>query len=228
MKTDRSLRAGLEDRWQGLCGRLGLYGDITQASHWLLDAYAAPERAYHNLDHLAHCFAELDSVRGVCPHPDTVELALWCHDCVYDPQRKDNEERSAEWARSVLAFLGATTRLLADIEAMVMATKHIRPLPAGATAEMQFVADIDLSILGQPAERYDAYEQAIRREYHHVPDADFVRARTLLLKSFLARPTLYATLTFRARYETRARENISRSLSRLTKSAQASVASPST
>ena len=77
------------------------------------------------------------------------------------------------------------------------------------------VADVDLSILGQPPEGFDAYERAIRQEYRDVPDEGFRAARLGVLTRLLDRPRIYLTLPFRARYETRARENLARAIERL-------------
>src|SRR5687768_4118963 len=124
-------RSQLESRWRELCRSAGFTaGDADEAGRWLLDAYGVSSRAYHNLAHLAHCLAELDAVRPHAADPVTAELAIWFHDSVYDPGRADNEERSAEWARSVLGFLGAMPGQVAAVQVIVLATRHADP-PAG-------------------------------------------------------------------------------------------------
>jgi predicted metal-dependent HD superfamily phosphohydrolase len=217
LKADRSQ---LETRWRELCAAAELTsGDVAEAGRWLLDAYGVSTRAYHNLNHLAFCLAEFDATRSHATEPVTAELAIWFHDSVYDPSRADNEERSSEWARGVLAFLGASPGQIAAVQVMILATKHADDAQRSAgpqVADAPLVADVDLSILGQLAEVFDAYERAIREEYRHVPDEGFRVARVGVLTRLLDRPRLYLTLPFRARYETSARENLRRSIEQLT------------
>jgi predicted metal-dependent HD superfamily phosphohydrolase len=77
------------------------------------------------------------------------------------------------------------------------------------------MADVDLSILGRAPEVFDAYEQAIRKEYAWVDDEQYNRARIEVLQSFLDRDRIYRTDVFAGLYEQSARENLSRSISRL-------------
>jgi predicted metal-dependent HD superfamily phosphohydrolase len=213
-------RVNLESRWLGLCAAAKLTsGDAAEAGRWLLDAYSAQGRAYHNLDHLAHCLAQFDAVRAQAADPVVAELAIWFHDSVYDPDRADNEQRSADWARSVLAFLGAEPGLIAAVQTIVLATRHVEVSDSDdgpRVADAGLVADIDLSILGQPSEIFEAYERAIREEYRHVHDEGFRTARAGILSRLLERQRIYSTLAFRARYETSARANLRRSIARLT------------
>lgn len=215
-KTDRSQ---LESRWRDLCAAAEVTtGDIAEAGRWLLDAYGVSSRAYHNLDHLAQCLSEFDAARGHAAEPVTAELAIWFHDSVYDPSRTDNEERSSEWARGVLAYLGASPGQIAAVQVIVLATKHtddVQRASGPQVTDAPLVADVDLSILGQAPDVFDAYERAIREEYRNVPDEGFRAARLGVLTRLLDRPRIYLTLPFRARYETRARENLSRAVERL-------------
>ena len=175
-------------------------------------AYSARGRHYHNLDHIAHCLAELDGAvaGGIAQDPVALELAVWFHDLVYDPARSDNEAESARAAtrlmRGFAVPLDAVTRLIA-------CTKHDRP-PGEADADARLIVDVDLSILGQPAEVFDAYDRAIRLEYAHVPDEPFASGRAEVLSLFLDRPAIYATQHFRDRYERAARENLRRAVRR--------------
>ena len=58
--------------------------------------------SYHTTRHLEECFAELAAVRADATRPAEVELALWCHDAIYDTARHDNEQRArANLERSV-------------------------------------------------------------------------------------------------------------------------------
>ncbi len=210
-------REHLVRRWDALCRATGFdAGDVAESCRWLLDAHAATGRAYHNLDHLQHCLAEFEFGRSICQDPVAVELAIWFHDSIYDPARVDNEEQSAAWSASVLCYLGAPQELVDRVGDLVLSTRHA---DAPATPDAQVLTDVDLAILGQPPSVFDAYEASIRREYRHVPDEGFRTARAGMLERFLARPQIYSTFTFRARYETPARENLARSIERLRRSA---------
>ena len=136
--------------------------------------------------------------------PEAVELAIWFHDAVHDPMARDNEEQSAALARR--AGMGK------HVEDLILATRHDR-VPVGR--DERILVDVDLSILGQPESRYDEYEERIRIEYRAVPEARFNAGRAAILRSFLERSWIYATDSFRERYEERARRNLGRSLQRL-------------
>jgi len=138
-----------------------------------------------------------------------VELALWLHDAVYDPRARDNEERSAEWAKSLAVKKGLDADRAAGL---VLATKHEL---STLTPDARLVVDIDLSILGQPAERFDKYERGIRFEYAWVSQQKFREVRAKILEGFLERPAIYGIAHFRVKYEAPARENLRRSIRRL-------------
>ena len=178
---------------------------------FLLEAYRQPGRHYHNLHHIAECLRELEPVRPQCEDPLAVTAALLFHDYVYDPTKLDNEERSAGAAWTILFMAGWHQPFLEKVKALILATEHKVP---PATNDAALVVDIDLSILGKPQEEFDAYEAAIRREYAHVPDAAFAAGRAKVLKTFLERPSVYATPTFRERYEQAARDNLARAVAR--------------
>ncbi|HQR27592.1 MAG TPA: hypothetical protein PLP61_11180 [Nocardioides sp.] len=88
-----------------LRGRWPLPGAATVRDA-LLEAWAAPSRAYHDLRHLTEVLDRLDELAGGGEDfPDVpVRLAAWFHDAVYDG-RPGAEERSARWAEEALAGL---------------------------------------------------------------------------------------------------------------------------
>ena len=63
-----------------------------QALRELEDGYGSPGRHYHTFGHVWSCLLELDRVRSLCGSPLALELAVWFHDAVYDPQAGDNED----------------------------------------------------------------------------------------------------------------------------------------
>jgi predicted metal-dependent HD superfamily phosphohydrolase len=204
--------ARLLDEWAALCAEQNVFdAEITDQLPAPLAAYARPERHYHNADHVAECLRELDAVRAECDDPAAAGAALLFHDCVYDPTRGDNEERSADAAWAELAPLGWGEPFLGHVRELILATKH----SAGPeTGDAGIVSDIDLSILGKPREVFDAYDRAIRREYSHVDDEAFAVGRAKVLRQFLVRPAIYSTATFRGLYERAARENLARAVAR--------------
>ncbi len=200
------------ERWRELWGRLGGDSDPEIPFSRLVEAYSEPHRAYHTLDHVRECLMEFDRARGCAQEPDEVEAALWFHDVVYVPGAADNERQSAYWAVEALTEAGVLPAVAHRVADLIMATRHTAP-PAGRDARL--VVDIDLSILGQPPEKFAAYERKIRREYGWVTEQTYRQARAKILESFLNRDAIYLTSFFRDLYETQARENVERSLARL-------------
>ena len=197
------------ERWTALWQRLGARSTGLAVFERLAAAYAEPTRTYHNAKHIGDCLTLLDTSRRLAGHPDEVEAAIWFHDAVYVPGRTDNEEQSAELARTSLLEAQVASEATERVCALVLATRH-------ATTPHQpdesLLCDIDLSILGAPPERFDLFERQIRQEYANVPEQIYRRRRSEILRRFLNRPSIFQTAWFRERYEAPARENLERVL----------------
>ncbi len=174
----------------------------------LVKRYPEPQRAYHNLQHIAECLAELDD----CDADTATEMAIWFHDAVYDSTKGNNEERSAELAAKVLKKAKIDARFIQRVELLVMATKHGHQRETKATAT---IIGADLAILGQPRQRFDEYDAAIRKEYAWVPADKYRSGRAAVLNKFLQRRYIYTSEHFRAKYEKKARANLARAIKRL-------------
>ena len=200
-----------QDRWRQLWQAAGASGDGGPWYERLTQAYAEPQRHYHNQQHIAECLAEFDGARPHAHQPAAVELALWFHDAVYDPKAGDNEEQSAALAKNCVEAAGLST-LASTVSELVMATKT-HSTEAGPDAAL--VVDIDLSILGQSEARFAEYESQIRKEYGWVPQLIFNSKRKEILQRFLGREHIYTTEYFANRYEEAARRNLERSIGKL-------------
>ena len=199
--------------WRRLWAELGAQTVDGGLYNQLVAAYSERHRHYHTLQHLRECLAHCEAAASLARHPAEVELALWFHDAVYDPQRGDNEERSAEWAwRSILAA-GCDEDVAQRVQAMVLATRT--HAAARDDPDTQLLLDADLAILGAAPARFAEYERQVRAEYAHVPQEEFRRGRARLLSDLLARPRIYATEAFHAALEHRARENLAQAVAAL-------------
>lgn len=175
--------------------------------------YSHPERAYHNLHHVAELLRLLASWPEQFADYAAVRCAVWFHDLIYETRQQDNEEKSAAVAAALLGGLNAPAATVATVRALILATKTHQA--AQLSADAALFLDADLSILGAPPELYRQYSAAIRSEYAHVPEALYRQARKEILQGFLNRPQLYRTQQLRARFETQARANIAQELRRL-------------
>ena len=169
-----------------------LAGDSpTSRTEWsaLVAAWSEPHRRYHDLGHLAAILGFVGEL-GEAADLDAVRLAAWYHDAVYDPQRSDNEEISAQRARAGLRGLVDDDRA-AEVERLVLLTAGHDPAPEDRNGAV--LCDADLAVLAAPAESYAAYASAVRAEYGHLSDEDFTAGRTAVLEHLLALPALYRT-----------------------------------
>jgi predicted metal-dependent HD superfamily phosphohydrolase len=180
----------------------GLYRDV-------LLRYSEPHRHYHTRQHLAECFEKVEDIISLAEHPAEVRIGLWFHDAIYVTQRQDNEQRSADWARSAARELGARAESAQRIHDLIMFTRH-SAAPVGIDA--QVLVDADLSILGAPPARFQEYEAQVRSEYAWVPDEVFRSRRAAILKELVGRSHLYSTVQFQEQYEAQARRNLQQSL----------------
>ncbi|GEM47849.1 HD domain-containing protein [Deinococcus cellulosilyticus] len=168
-----------------------------------------PHRAYHNLTHIQEMLALMKEAR-ITEHE--IEFAIWGHDLVYDPKRNDNEEKSAELFTSWMRELEYPSNIIHQVERLILVTKHGDEPQYPIEAHM---LDLDLSIFGQPRERFLEYNDQIRQEYSYVPKLVYAVKRKQVLLSFYSRKRIYITDYFFDRFEKQARDNLWYAITRL-------------
>ena len=129
----------------------------------LVAAYSAPERHYHNLEHLGEMFRVAGRLAPNTDNPAAVQLAIWFHDVVYNTRAKDNEARSAELAAGVLGPLGVPAAVIKRMARLIRATAHLTSADLPSNRDAAVLLDADLAILGATEQRYRSYSSDIRR-----------------------------------------------------------------
>lgn len=176
-----------------------------EAFQVLVNAYSEEHRHYHNLEHVSEVLNELENCSNA------LYLAAWFHDAVYDPKKKDNEEKSAELARKWCLSFGYVPEFGEKVSELIFATKHDKE---PETEEGKLLADADLSIFAKD-ERINEYEGGIRKEYLFYTDEAYYPVRIWVLERFISKEHLFRTELFRSRYEAKARKNLGILIKRL-------------
>ncbi|QER39475.1 metal-dependent hydrolase [Acinetobacter suaedae] len=170
----------------------------------LIAAYSEKQRAYHTLQHVYECLILLESIRSDLKDAYSVELALWFHDAIYDPQAKDNEMKSVELFEKYMAQ-DLSVEIVEKIKRWIIATqKH----ESTNELDLQFLLDIDLAILAASPERFEEYEQQIQQEYAWVESEIYSIKRKEVLAHFYQVEPLYQTEYFQQNFEQRAKVNL--------------------
>jgi predicted metal-dependent HD superfamily phosphohydrolase len=174
----------------------------------LAAAYGEPHRAYHNATHIAEVLGWFDRVADDLGwlEPAEVYVAIVFHDAIYQPGAKDNEARSAQWAKR--AGLPIDSDRVAELIEMTAKHGHV----AKADHDTGLFLDCDMAILGSSPEQFAAYDAAIAVEYKQVPPDAYRKGRAAFLQGLLAKPRIFLTDYFHHRLDARARENLARAL----------------
>ncbi len=166
--------------------------------------YKESTRYYHNWNHIKAMIKGLDNYPEEINDRLSIELAIWFHDAIYVPLRKDNESRSAKFFYEQLSTYLPIERVR-KVMTYIEATKsHAKT----TDRDLQLLLDLDLAILGQPSTVYQKYSKNIREEFGYAPDILYKIGRKRVLKKFLDLSSIYQTSFFREQLEEQARENI--------------------
>ena len=199
-------------RWRDIASSISIAEDKGIEIFTLLGVqYKETTRYYHNWKHIKVMLRSLDDYPENINDILSIELAIWFHDVIYIPFRKDNESRSAKLFYEQLSLylpIERTRKVMGYIEAT---KNHSRT----TDKDLQLLLDLDLAILGQPKEAYQNYANQIREEFGYVPSFLYKQGRKLVLKSFLEKATIYQTSFFGKQLELQARENIKEELEKL-------------
>lgn len=181
--------------------------EILKTDYWreIEQSYSQKSRKYHNLTHLENMILELGEVKDKISDYDSIFFSIFYHDIIYKVTSKDNEERSAELAKTRLEKLNIPNEKIIRIYNQILATKsHKR----SEDSDINFLLDADLAILGQDWEIYKNYTKHIRKEYSVYPDFLYNPGRKKVLNHFLEFEEIFKTDYFKEKYEEKARENI--------------------
>ena len=195
--------------WAALAGESAI-----SRTEWaaIVGSWSEPHRRYHGLAHLAAVLGLVGELAGDATDPAAVALAAWYHDAVYDPERDDNEQVSAERARVGLRGLVPDERVDEVARLVLLTAGHS---PEAGDANGAVLCDADLAVLAGPPDAYAAYASAVREEYGHLSDEEFTAGRIGVLERMLALPQLYRLPAVADEWTPRARANLTAELSLL-------------
>ena len=195
--------------WLLTAKQLSLDEDTTQNFYAsLYGAYSEVQRHYHSIQHIVECLEHFHQIKTYLDDTLSVELAIWFHDVIYNPQANDNEQQSADYMLRMLENVLGSEQI-AKIYAWILATKA----HASTTdTDLAYLLDIDLAILASDPMRFAEYERQIQQEYAWVEPSLYVKKRQQVLKHFLEKQLLYQTPFFQKRYERLAKQNLAQAL----------------
>jgi predicted metal-dependent HD superfamily phosphohydrolase len=212
--------ATLLPRWQALWQRLGVEDAALQgAGRQLINRYTEG-RFYHTEEHLQSVLAQLDWAKGALERSgeleglspaqrqklfDTVEIAIWYHDAVYNPQENDNEARSRDLFLEDAKKFGLPEDVTRDAARLIDLTAHHKD---AKTLMERLMTDCDLAVLGARPAVFNQYGAGVREEYAHVPPKVYKTERQKILEGFLDQPSVFKTAAFRQAFEAQAKRNL--------------------
>lgn len=208
-----SPKESLKPQWDSFCQRLNI-NDAQESFKVLVDHYSEPHRAYHTLNHLQNCFNEFNEVKHLLNNPDSVELAIWFHDVIYDIDKKDNEEKSAEFAKVFCQKNKLSEDFAKKVEDHILATGDHT---LSSNSDTNYLIDIDMSILGYPINAIYQYEEQIYKEYSTVYNRKEYLIGRLGFLTKLKGYDIYKTNYFRNKYGQSCQDNIPKTIENLQK-----------
>jgi predicted metal-dependent HD superfamily phosphohydrolase len=127
----------------------------------LLSMWNESHRAYHTQNHLLDLIEQINESKTQYQSQKDYEKMILCalfHDCVYDPMRNDNEEKSAEF---FMNCCHEKSQDILDIKQMILDTKtHEATTPLSEKFNQ-----LDMNIVERDFEQLLEWERGIHDEY---------------------------------------------------------------
>ncbi len=146
----------------------------------LLSMWNESHRAYHNQNHLLDLIEQINENKSKFGSQKDYEKMILCalfHDCVYDPMRNDNEEKSAEF---FMNSCQEKNKDILDIKQMILDTKtHEATTPLSEKFNQ-----LDMNIVERDFDQLLEWENGIREEYKAYGDK-YKLGRLQFLESLL-------------------------------------------
>ncbi len=200
---DPTVDGFLQESWEAV---FGSSPESVRTLNMLVAEYSQPWRKYHGLTHIRNMLTLLRDKKPELCRSIPLNLAIWFHDFVLNPNWFGNERRSAQRAVACGAALGLEASVIAKANRMIRMTGR-RPTHA-EDAEVGFFLDLDYAILAGSPREYLAYASGIRCEVNALLRLTlFKKLRLGFLRATLARKTIFFSPEL-VELEARARANI--------------------
>ena len=200
-----------QEQFQQYWTQFSEHTNLTTAQSSLISIlnYAYSHNYYHTHQHIVECLNLFHQIKDQLHDPIAVELAIWFHDVIYDPQASDNEEQSAKMMlKHCMGILKKAE--LEKVAKWIIATKKHLPTKVH---DLKYLLDIDLAILGASPQRFTEYEKQIQQEYAWVKPEIYQMKRAEVLTQFYQQQPLFQTEYFQQRFEENAKRNLLAALS---------------
>ena len=206
------MKADIKSQWFSLASKY-TKDDFLINSLWLEISkhYSEKNRYYHTLSHIQNMLLQAKSFKDNIIDFDALLFSIWYHDIIYKSTKKDNEGKSAFFAKRSLKKLNFGEKQLKSVQNLIISTKQ-HQIILDQNKDNAYLLDFDLSILGSNWETYKTYTTQIRKEYKVYPNFMYKPGRKKVLQHFLERETLYFTKAYQVTHENRARENLKKEL----------------
>lgn len=145
--------------------------------------------------HIVCMLKNCDRLNRLFQSPDATALAIFFHDVIYEPARRDNEERSARVMMETLQSIVDHT-VLSRAEFAILATKQHLKTDDG---DVNLMLDFDIYVLGQEWPVYERYACGVMHEFVPVCGEQAYREGRvkLFLEPTIARGQIFITEMFK-------------------------------
>lgn len=159
-------------------------GELYQFLIQTAERYNEPHRYYHNASHLQELLDEI-AVAEYSSEEYRIAMALVAifHDAIYNPRKKDNEERSAEYAAAFFRVATKVKDMREDVVKAILDTKN-HHLAEGRLSRDFCLLDLKRMFQSSPGELLK-HELNIFKEYQFVDFATYKTNRIKFLRSFV-------------------------------------------
>lgn len=152
--------------------------------------------------------------------PSLITAAIYGHDIIYDSERKDNEEQSAQITCSLLQRHGWNLNRANVVRDLILATKPPHNVPSFIQEDMiedcQLLLSMDLAVgLAVEGEKMHQATADIRFEYRQFNDEEWNAGRTAFFTSMLNKAEIFPHSLCEATWGPIARKNMEEGLKRL-------------
>ncbi len=146
----------------------------------LLAMWNESHRAYHTLNHLNDLIDQINENKSKYSEKQYEKLIITAlfHDCVYDPMKSDNEEKSAQFFET--CCVDKTNSDVKEIKQMILDTKtHQSTTPLSESFNR-----FDMSIVERDFDQLLEWEKGISEEYKSFGES-YKEGRLKFLESIL-------------------------------------------